>query len=52
MIFVPHSSLEPLTAGVADSDVGKDEIVTVGDEAVGKEPPKWVAFGRAEDIVA
>jgi hypothetical protein len=35
MVFVPHSSLEPLTACVADSDVGKDEIVAVGDEVVG-----------------
>jgi hypothetical protein len=52
MVLVPHCGLEPLAAGVADGDIGKDEVTTIGNQAVGQEPPEVVVLRGAEDVVA
>lgn len=52
MIFIPHYRLKTLATGVADSDLRRDEVTAVGDEAIGQKLPERVAFGRAKDIIA
>ena len=44
MVFLPDGCFEPLATCIADSDVGKEVIVVVGDQGVCEELPKRMVW--------
>ena len=52
VIGLPNSSLKPLAASIADSDIRKEVVVVVRDKRIGKEDPEWMARDGGKNIVA
>ncbi len=52
VVLLKHRRDEPLTAGVANGDVGEKVIPVVRYEVVRQKAIKWVAGPAAHDIVA
>jgi hypothetical protein len=52
MVFVPCGCLKPLTTSVANSGIGEEVIVVVGDQRIGKQHPERMLWGRAENVIA
>ncbi len=52
VVLLKHGGDEPLTAGVADADVGEEPIPVVRDEVVGQQVEPRVAGLAAHDVIA
>ena len=52
VVFLPDSSLKPLAAGIADSDVWEDVAVIPGVQGVCKTGPEGMVRSRGKNVVA